>query len=34
MDFENKLIGTKGEGWQGGTDWNFGIDMYTLLYLK
>ena len=23
-----------GEGLGGGTDWDFGIDMYTLLYLK
>ena len=22
------------EGWWGGIDWEFGIDMYTLLYLK
>ena len=34
MDFENKLTVTKREGWQEGTDWKFGIDMYTLLYLK
>ena len=25
---------TRREGWQGGTDWEFGIDMHTLLYLK
>ena len=25
----------RGEGWVGGIDWEFGIDMYTLLlYLK
>ena len=23
-----------GEGVEGGIDWEFGIDMYTLLYLK
>ena len=23
-----------GEGWRGGMDWEFGIDMYTPLYLK
>jgi len=22
------------EGWGGGIDWEFGVDMYTLLYLK
>ena len=26
--------GYPGEGWVGGIDWEFGIDMYTLLYLK
>ena len=25
---------TRGEGWGGGIDREFGIDMYTLLYLK
>ena len=25
---------TRGEGWGGGIDWEFEIDMYTLLYLK
>ena len=25
--------GYHGEGWEG-EDWEFGIDMYTLLYLK
>ena len=23
-----------GEWWEGGVDWEFGIDMYTLLHLK
>ena len=23
---------TKGKGWEEGIDWEFGIDMYTLLY--
>ena len=31
---ENELMVTRGEvGW-GRLDWEFGIDMYTLLYLK
>ena len=25
---------TRGEGWGGGIDWDSGIDIYTLLYLK
>ena len=25
---------TRGEGWWGGIEWEFGADMYTLLYLK
>ena len=25
---------TQGEGWRGGIDWEFRIDVYTLLYLK
>ena len=25
---------TRGGGGDGGTEWEFGIDMYTLLYLK
>ena len=33
-DLENELMVTRGKGWGGGTDWQFGIDMYTLLYLK
>ena len=33
-DLENKLMVTKGERWGGGINWEFGTDMYTLLYLK
>ena len=33
-DLENELMVTRGEGSGGGVDWEFGIDMYTLLYLK
>ena len=36
-DLKNKLIviwGGGGEGGVGGIDWEFGIDMYTLLYWK
>ena len=33
-DFENKLIITRGQGCGEGIVWEFGIDMYTLLYLK
>ena len=33
-DLENELMVTRGEGLGGGIDWEFGIDMYTLLYLK
>ena len=33
-DLENKLTVTSGEGRGGRIDWEFGIDMYTLLYLK
>ena len=25
---------TRGEGWQEGIDWEFGTDVYTLLYSK
>ena len=25
---------TREEGWEAGTDWEFGIDTHTLLYLK
>ena len=34
MDLENELMVTRGEKAGGGIDWEFGIDMYTLLYLK
>ena len=33
-DLENELMVTREEGWRGGIDGEFGIDMYTLLYLK
>ena len=33
-DLENGLMVTRVEGLGGGIDWEFGIDMYTLLYLK
>ena len=33
-DLENKLMVTRGEGNWGGIVREFGIDMYTLLYLK
>ena len=33
-ELENKLMVTRREGRQAGTDWEFGIDMYTLLYLE
>ena len=33
-DLENELMVTRGEGWEGGIVREFGIDMYTLLYLK
>ena len=32
-DLENELMVTSGEV-EGGIDWEFGIDMCTLLYLK
>ena len=31
---ENEFMVTGGKGGGGGIDWEFGIDMYTLLYLK
>ena len=34
IGLEKKLMFTKEEGWEGNIDWEFGIDMYTLLYLK
>ena len=33
-DLENDLMVTRGEGWSGGIIREFGMDMYTLLYLK
>ena len=33
-NLENELMVTRGEWLGGGIDWKFGIDMYTLLYLK
>ena len=33
-DLEDEFMVTSGEGWRGGIDWEFGIDMYTLLYLN
>ena len=33
-DLENELMVTWGDGWEAGLDWEFGIDIYTLLYLK
>ena len=32
MDVENKLMVTS--GWGGGKNWEIGIDIYTLLYIK
>ena len=29
-----QTYGYQGEGWGRGIDWEFGIDIYTLLYLK
>ena len=29
-----RIYGYQGEGWWVGVDWEIGIDMYTLLYLK
>ena len=34
QDLENELTVTRREGFWGEIDWEFGIDMYTLLYLK
>ena len=28
------MVTGAGEGWVGGIDWEFGTDMYTLIYLK
>ena len=33
-DSENELMVTRGEGWEEGIVRKFGIDMYTLLYLR
>ena len=33
-DLENELMVTRGKRGGGGINWEFGIDMYTLLYLK
>ena len=33
-DLENELMVSRGKGGEGRTDWESGIDMYTLLYLK
>ena len=33
-DIENKLMVTKGERKGGGINWEFGINIYTLLYIK
>ena len=33
-DLENKLMVAKGERCGGGINWEFGVDIYTLLYLK
>ena len=33
-DLENELMVTRGKGWRGGIVREFGIDIYTLLYLK
>ena len=30
----DQTYGYQGEQWEGEIDWEFGIDMYTLLYLK
>ena len=29
-----QTYGYQRDGWRRGTDWEFGIEMYTLLYLK
>ena len=34
IDFENKLMVTKGEMWQGGINYKFGINIYPLPYIK
>ena len=32
-DLENELVDTRGKA-EGAIDWEFGMDMYTLIYLK
>ena len=32
--FRERTYGYREEGWGEGIDWEFGIDMYTQLYLK
>ena len=34
IDLENEFMVTSGEGWERRIDWEFRIDMYTLLYFK
>ena len=34
IDSENEFMVTRGMGWGRGIDWELGMDMYTLLYLK
>ena len=34
MEVEDKCTDTKGEGGRRGVDQEYGIDMYTLFYLK
>ena len=33
-DFENKLIVTKGETWEGRINWELRINIHTLLYIE
>ena len=33
-NLENRFMVTKGERWGGGINWEFGTDIYMLLYLK
>ena len=34
MDIENRLVVAKGEGGGGGTEWEFGVSRFTLLYIE